>query len=377
LVETLVNFSLSKSGGRQRMHRINPINLLLFISIILFLLIENIVLAGLSELYLKIYASLAICNGYLFPYNLFIDNQVLSIPENINTFPSYFVKAESFQIVIVLLSALFIGFSFNRLKIYRGLKLSNKHLSDKKTESEVSNFIYVKVFGSFEIKAGNIEYHLSPKLKQLFVLLLFHTYDGNGQKGIACSKLSDLLWPYSSPEEAKNNRGVTIRNLRKALLSVEGISIVCENHLWKLKLDNHIVCDYKNYMEIKKCGPSAENLDDFINNVSSGKLLADEDYEWLDSIKYNTNVDIINTLISFVSSEGLDSNKMNVIIETILSLDPLNENGIILKIEHLINEKRSSIAKTSYDNYALEFFKAYGIQFPVRFEDIYKKCSKS
>lgn len=46
-----------------------------------------------------------------------------------------------------------------------------------------------------------IAYRFGPKIKQMFVLVLLHSYDG--QEGISTNKLSAQLWPEKTTTSAK------------------------------------------------------------------------------------------------------------------------------------------------------------------------------
>ena len=79
----------------------------------------------------------------------------------------------------------------------------------------------VYLFGDFQVfdtKGNEIAYRFGPKIKQMFVLVLLHSHDG--QEGISTNKLSAQLWPEKTTTSAKNIRNVTIVTLRIFLAEV-------------------------------------------------------------------------------------------------------------------------------------------------------------
>lgn len=88
----------------------------------------------------------------------------------------------------------------------------------------------------------NLALKLSPKLKQLFILIFLHSVDG--QQGISTKQLSGILWPGMSPQKAKNTRGTNIQNLKTVLASCSHIRLVFQNKLWFLEIDEPCYSDY-------------------------------------------------------------------------------------------------------------------------------------
>ena len=82
----------------------------------------------------------------------------------------------------------------------------------------------------------------SPKIKQLFALILLNSF--GGRTGIGSKDLSDCLWPGMNPQNAKNIRGTNIQNLKTLLSSCTGIKLVFQDKLWVLEFADDYFIDY-------------------------------------------------------------------------------------------------------------------------------------
>ena len=123
------------------------------------------------------------------------------------------------------------------------LKYLNKIRKKKKNEFKAQvqnilkpqkrNTIEIKsnstfLFGSFRIIDKNkkdISYLFSPKIRQLFLLLLFSSKQ-KGVSGLTSERIHSTLWPDSTPQKAKNLKNVIISQLRNILKDVDGLELI-------------------------------------------------------------------------------------------------------------------------------------------------------
>ena len=239
----------------------------------------------------------------------------------------------------------------------------------------------VKLFGGFWIydKEGNdISQSLSPKLKEIFLLVLMRSIN-NHHSGITSEELSSIIWPEASPESVKSNRGVAINKIRKLLSSVEGVDLEFSDKLWLIKMNNGSTCDYADYL--KFCN-SAKDKNDSVNGfltlllsvVEGGEFLKGISYEWLDSIKFAVNNEVIKCIKGYFENEELktDPEKAIQLCDMLLSFDAVDQDAIRLKIKTLLTQGKLHIAKSTYSLFVAEYKRLYDEQYPISFEEMIK-----
>ena len=102
------------------------------------------------------------------------------------------------------------------------LTLETKIRTNDKKEA---NRIYI--YGMFTVynRDGRDVTHLfSKKLKYIFLYILLNSI--KEREGVSSSSLNEIFWPDKEEDKAKNLKGVTISNLRKTLLELDGIRLV-------------------------------------------------------------------------------------------------------------------------------------------------------
>lgn len=244
---------------------------------------------------------------------------------------------------------------------------------DKKQSSKNS----IKTFGGFFIydRDGNeISNNLSPKLKEIFLLILIKSFN-NHRGGITSEELSSIIWPDSSPESAKSNRGVAINKIRKFLSNVEGITIEFSDKLWFIEIDNGAKCDYAEYLKLYssfKAGKilNGSSVDYILNVFDGGEFLKGISYEWLESIKFAINNEVIGFLKSFFDHQEIKSKPEKIIriCDTILKFDCVEQDAVKIKIKTLIEMGKVHNAKSSFHLFVADYKKLYDENFPLSFE---------
>ncbi len=237
----------------------------------------------------------------------------------------------------------------------------------------------IKLFGGFHVfdKEGNDIYSpLSPKLKEIFLLILIKSLT-NHQDGITSEELSSIIWPDSSYESAKSSRGVAINKIRKALSSVDGIYLEFSDKLWFIKFNNGLRCDYLEYLKFKtnkqNNSDSVGNSFQIIANIfGGGEFLQGISYGWLDSIKFAINNEVIIFLKQYFDDKEvqLDFDKRIKLCDIILSFDPVDQDGIKSKIKTLSSVGKHHIAKSTYNLFTAEYKRLYDEHFPLSLEEL-------
>ncbi len=239
----------------------------------------------------------------------------------------------------------------------------------------------LKLFGGFYLydREGNdIALTLSPKLKEIFLLILIRSMN-NHHRGITSEELSSIIWPDASPESVKSNRGVAINKLRKVLSSVDGIDLEFSDKLWAVKLNNGASCDYAEYLKFCSNNKTEKNnlkdmVHTLINIVNGGEFLKGISYEWLDSVKFAINNEVITSLKQYFDDEKTEiSDEIRLkLCDIILAFDSVDIEAIKIKIKILSSQGKLHIAKNTYGLFIAEYKRIYDENCPLSFEEIIK-----
>ncbi|MEO6633485.1 MAG: kelch repeat-containing protein, partial [Mucilaginibacter sp.] len=85
----------------------------------------------------------------------------------------------------------------------------------RKEDEKRANAIYLLgEFTAYDKNSRDITYMFSPKIKQLFILILLNS---NNETGVVSKKISTTLWPDKDVAKTKNIKNVTINHLRGIL----------------------------------------------------------------------------------------------------------------------------------------------------------------
>jgi len=257
--------------------------------------------------------------------------------------------------------------------------ITNEDLNDDPIAQEKKNYIHL--FGETKILDSlgkDIFQSFSPKLKEIFLLILIRSIN-NHHKGVTSEELSVTIWPDSSPESAKSNRGVAINKLRKALSSVDGVDLEFKNKLWVVKIKNNAKCDYQEYLKISSHLRKYDNADikllaQSLNLLENGEFLGGTSYEWLDSFKLAINNEIIGFLKEFLNGKPAKTpNNVNIrfkVCDIILKFDRLDEDAFKLKIRTHYEAGNHQLANNTYKIFIAEYKHLYDEEYPLTFQEI-------
>jgi DNA-binding SARP family transcriptional activator len=304
-------------------------------------------------------------------YSLFKYEEEKYLPSGgVNSAISYY-----FVTGVLLFAVVLIGF----LRKRKGGtdNVINKRRNEVKPKAVDLSLLHNKIylFGEFKLLAGeeDLSDELTPKLRQVFLLILFYTFNGNGRRGISSEKLNNYIWPDSSQEEVKNLRGVTIRNLRKVLEKADGIKVVTEGGYWKVLMEEGVWCDYIEFKHEINLNKDLRDGEKLIKILERGELLQGEDYEWLEPIKIKVDKESINSLLLIVKDENLSEEKREKGVDAILAIDSLSEIGIIWKVRLNLRKGERGVAKLEYERLTQGYKKYFGFDFPESFDSIVLK----
>ena len=232
------------------------------------------------------------------------------------------------------------------------------------------NKIYV--YGRFTIygRTGrDITYLFSKKLKYIFLYILLDSA-GKGA-GVNSSSLNEIFWPDKPEDKAKNLKGVTISNLRKALSELDGIKLVYERGIFKISIDTNICyCDYFSLHDHLATHP--QSCESFLNIWERGQLLENEEYSLYDKYKQYSE-DIIFSLLPKDLPIYYQRNEFSYVLRIcfiMLQRDPLNEQALSYCMRSY--KKLNDFANLSkvYSIFIIEYRKSMGEDYKKTIEEL-------
>lgn len=245
----------------------------------------------------------------------------------------------------------------------------------KKEDEKRANAVYM--LGDFTVYDKNsrdITYLFSPKIKQLFILLLLNSSD---EHGVVSKRISATLWPEKEIAKTKNIKNVTINHLRGILADINGIELTFTNDTYRFTFTDEFFCDYSavndaiSSLNNHSAGDS-KNILDWLDLVARGCLLQHVPEQWLDDTKQayeESLVPLLSPEVKRIYEEG-DYRKTLEIARVILTIDPFNDTAIKYKLKSLRRTKGIEYAHKIYNDFAAEYEKSLGEPYGVPFEKI-------
>jgi len=308
-----------------------------------------------------------------------VQNEFLTSKESQSPFSARF-----FIGIIILLGVLgFILFRQIRRKRLSETKvkplpgaISNQKSSVHGAPEKINCFGGLKVINS---NGKDISLKFSPKIKQLFVLILLHS--GLLEKGISSKKLSDYLWPGMSVPKAKNIRGTNIQHLKALLASCSELKLVFQDKLWKFEFADGYFIDLF-YVEAKLNETLTSDLENINKELpelllilKKGTLFPNMSESWVDPYVDRMSDRIIEfglKIFRLLPEEKFDSVLLDM-AEIISINDPLNEPALRKKISILIRQGKLSLAHSVFDNFVKLYFELYKEKYPNDFRSLVDK----
>lgn len=240
------------------------------------------------------------------------------------------------------------------------------------------------LFGNFTVinsKGRDISYLFSPKIKQLFLLLLYNSNKENSS-GITSELIYSVIWHDSSTEKAKNLKNVTINQLRKILEEVEGIEVVYSERLFMLEFNEGFHCDYFDFSEqlvlFKKDYKDEESLMNLINITRNGPFLKSLEDEYFDKFKNEFEFELMKVIPNQLKIFYKNKNYPSIIpmTEILFYIDSLNEMAFYYRIHAFLKMGLINDAKKSFNNFVVDYKKILNDDFSKTFLEVSKKIPK-
>ncbi|MGD9931797.1 MAG: LamG-like jellyroll fold domain-containing protein [Mangrovibacterium sp.] len=283
------------------------------------------------------------------------------------------------RIGIIFLSLFILWLIYRKLPFrnYRKRFLNTEKLKELEDAQDYPERNYIQLFGDFKVvdKDGNdITNQFTPKIKQLFLLILL--YAQHSKKGISTKKLSDILWPDLTYQNAKNSRGVTIRKLRLILQSLDEVEVVFNIDCWTVRFSKDVYCDYVECLKLLN-----ENRDhhadfylDFYKTIRAGEAFKGESHDWLDDFKGNIGNSIVDVLMQFIHKldPETDHELILKLADRVLVTDPVNDQALSFKLKALVRQNNLNTARFTYEKFAALYEELYNERMALTFDDFLK-----
>lgn len=293
---------------------------------------------------------------------------------NENQFANYFQRNKLFWGlgIFLILTLLTIRFYKKRPKKKRNFKADFKSIESTKL---IPNSNSIKLFGEFQVidKTGeDITEKFTPRLKQLFLLLIIHSQEKSN--GITSDEFLHIIWPSFERKKAINNRGVSISKLRHVLDLMEGVKICNHQERWKITISDGIYCDYYDCLSYLNSDlfSKRDELHSFLDTIKRGVFLIDSTYPWLDDIKGKVTNNVIDILTRLLDEFDLNQypELVNQISDRILIADDINEDGLRYKIKALMVLSQRNQAKFLYKSFKSRYFELHKQEYTQSFENL-------
>ncbi|MGF1635637.1 MAG: LamG domain-containing protein [Cyclobacteriaceae bacterium] len=232
----------------------------------------------------------------------------------------------------------------------------------------------IRIFGEFKAfdnLGQDITDEFTPKLKQLFLLLLMYTKSHH--KGISTNDLTDIMWPGYDSHSAKNSRGVSIRKLRIILEKMQGFEVQFARDVWKMHLTQPAKCDYCTCLQLlDKAGSGIDKnaMHQIFELVQPGLAGGNESYPWMEEFKSEVDYQVIDILIKYATilDTNLEAELCIAIADRVLLSDPVNEDAIKIKLKALLNQDNIHYARYSFEVFTNTYYQFYSQKYDKSLE---------
>jgi two-component SAPR family response regulator len=243
---------------------------------------------------------------------------------------------------------------------------------NKKEEEKRANSVYLLgEFTVYDKNSRDITYMFSPKIRQLFILILLNSKDGNG---VVSKKISTILWPDKDVAKTKNIKGVTINHLRNIIADIAGVELTFFNDTYCFKLGDNVFCDYFTVADVinQAEGATDASIQDHFDLIARGGLLQHIPETWLDDMKLEYEESLMPVLLPEIKKvyENGDFRRTLDIARVVLNIDPFNDVALKYKLKALRRIKGIEYARKVYDEFVQEYEKSLDITYPIPFDKI-------
>ena len=243
----------------------------------------------------------------------------------------------------------------------------------KKEPAMTTEFNKIYIYGIFTVygRSGrDITYMFSNKLKLIFLYILLNS----DSEGVNSTLLNSLFWPEKMEKKAKNLKGVTISNLRKALAEIDGVELIYERGFFRIIINEPCYCDYCHLKLL--LDNNSHDSEGMLRTLEHGQLLECTKQEYFDKYKQQTEDLIFSVLPQELPTLYKNNEYKQVlrICSVLLKLDPLYEPALTYSVySHSRLNEYEKLFKT-YALFAAEYRNSMGQAYPKSVETLIQEA---
>ena len=195
------------------------------------------------------------------------------------------------------------------------------------------------------------------------------------KKGISSEILTETLWSDKTTTSARNNRNVNISKIRLILEKVSTALILThENTFWKIEHDDTVYSDIFDSKQLFQKVKSGNKLTDqeverLLSNSSKGGICPSVQTEWMDQFKADFSAQLLDVFFEIMRQTD-DHNLLAKLSDSILKLDPLNDEALRQRCYSLSKLGKKGQALTAYNQFCKDYLNLLGEEFKTEFSDL-------
>lgn len=272
-------------------------------------------------------------------------------------------SVKKFLVFLIPTALIFIGIA--TVVVLKRKRITNGRSLDGTTFQ--NSMLLLGNFKLFDNNGNNIESNFSTKILEAFLIILLRSFKLNNHfsnSGITSAELASILWPDFEKDSQKNNRNVTINKIRHILENTEGLEVVYENSLWKIKVSSEFTVDLFILEQILQ-KRDLEEFITFVKNYNIGEFCKNVSYEWLDSFKISIDKYILGAMINLYreNKDKLSSDEIYQLGKVIQSIDELSEIGIAMIIQAHKMKSANHELNTDFKSFKKKFLEVTGEEY--------------
>jgi two-component SAPR family response regulator len=252
---------------------------------------------------------------------------------------------------------------------------------DQDTNKEITITNSVILFGSFKVinrYEKDISYLFSPKVRQLFLLLLFSSNQKN-MIGVTSELIYTTIWPDSTSKKATNLKNVMISQLRNILKDIDGLELIYSNGRFFIEFEEAFYCDYFSFLTqleaIRNDLFDENSLTQLTKIISPGKFLQSINDECFDKVKKDFEYEVLKRIPNQIKLLYTNKDYAPIIplTEVLFNIDSLNETAFYYRIHTLLKMKMTFKAKKQFNYFIINYNKIMGDNFPYTYKDVMRQ----
>jgi len=245
-------------------------------------------------------------------------------------------------------------------------------LSERKpiTRTEYNKIYLFGIFTVYGKSGRDITHLFSNKLKQIFLYILLNS----DKEGVSSTLLNSIFWPEKMDKKAKNLKGVTISNLRKALAEIDGVELVYERGFFKIVIIEPCYCDYSHLNTLIANGSRVN--EDMLCILERGQIFECTKQGLFDKAKQQTE-DIIFSVMPQDLPILYKENEFKQVLRIcyiLLKIDPLFEPALTYSIYSYNRLNEFEKLFKIYSLFTSEYRKSMGQTYPKSLETLIQEA---